>query len=615
MSTSSLPDSTQTPAAPPSPSGQEDQSARRLESLRGELINRGLDGFLVPMADEYQSEYVPASARRVEFLSGFTGSAGFIAVLRDKAAFFTDGRYTLQARQQIPAKLFALLDVIEESPAAWLGKQAGQGTRIGYDPWLHTEDSVERYRKALEKAEAELVPVEQNPLDTIWPSRPPAPAEPIFAHDVTYAGQSSADKRKAIAQDLDKQGADAVALTDPTSIAWLLNVRGGDVPNAPLPLSFAILYRSGKVKWFVDPRKLTHGLEAFLGPDIAPEHPGQFPHALDRLGMDKATVRIDPASAPAWVFARLRAAKAVLNHGEDPCVMPRACKNETEINGMRAAHRRDGAALAKFFAWLDEAWASEQVTELSAEEKLAEFRAQGDMYRGPSFDTICGAGGHGAIVHYRATKATNAKLTNGQLVLIDSGGQYTDGTTDVTRTVALGQPSPEMRERFTRVLKGHIALAAVKFPEGIAGAHLDVLARQALWAVGLDYDHGTGHGVGSYLGVHEGPQSVSRRGMVALKPGMILSNEPGYYKAGSYGIRIENLQVVVKDAVLGSERPMLGFETLTLAPIDTRLVDRFMLTSDEARWLNDYHTRVNDLLRPMVDEATARWLMRATAPV
>lgn len=612
MTTSSLPDSSeaQTP-----PRNAEEQSARRLEALRGELARRGLDGFLIPMADEYQSEYVPASARRVEFLSGFTGSAGFIVVLRDKAAFFTDGRYTLQARQQVPSRLFVLLDVMDEPPSAWLGKQAGKGMKIGFDPWLHTEDSVTRYRKALEKAEAELVAVEQNPMDAVWKNRPAAPAEPVFAHDITYAGQSSADKRKAIAEDLEKKGEEAVILTDPASIAWLLNVRGGDVPNTPLPLSFAILYRSGKVKWFVDPRKITHGLETFLGNDIVPEHPGQFPHALDRLGVESATVRVDPASSPSWVFAKLREARATLVNGEDPCVMPRACKNEVEVKGMRAAHRRDGAALVKFFAWLDEAWTLGQVTELSAEEKLAEFRAQGDMYRGPSFDTICGAGGHGAIVHYRATKATNAKLTEGQLVLIDSGGQYTDGTTDVTRTIALGQPSPEMRERFTRVLKGHIALAAVKFPEGIAGGHLDVLARQALWAVGLDYDHGTGHGVGSFLGVHEGPQSVSRRSTVALKPGMILSNEPGYYKAGSYGIRIENLQVVVKDAVLGGERPMLGFETLTLAPIDTRLVDRFMLTSDEAKWLNDYHTRLNDLLRPVVDDQTARWLSRATAPV
>lgn len=614
MTIPSRPDSSEASSILP-PSSQEEQSARRLESLRGEFARRGLDGFLIPMADEYQSEYVPASARRVEFLSGFTGSAGSIVVLRDRAAFFTDGRYTLQARQQVPANLFALLDSTEEPPSSWLGKQVGKGMKIGFDPWLHTEDGVKRVRKALEQAGAELTPVERNPLDAIWKNRPAPPVEPVFAHDITYAGQSSADKRKSLAEDLDKQGAEAAVLTDPASIAWLLNVRGGDVPNAPLPLSFAILYRSGKVKWFVDPGKLTHGLEAFLGSDVAPEHPDQFPHALDRLGIEGASARVDPTSAPSWVFARLRAAKATLIESEDPCALPRACKNEVEINGMRSAHRRDGAALAKFLAWLDEAWESGQVTELSAEEKLAEFRAQGDMYRGPSFDTICGAGGHGAIVHYRATKATNAKLTSGQIVLIDSGGQYTDGTTDVTRTVALGNPSPEMRERFTRVLKGHIALAAVKFPEGVAGAHLDVLARQALWAAGLDYDHGTGHGVGSFLGVHEGPQSVSRRGMVALKPGMILSNEPGYYKAGSYGIRIENLQVVVKDAVLGAEKPMLGFETLTLAPIDTRLVDRFMLTADEARWLNDYHTRVNDLLRPMVDEATARWLMRATAPV
>jgi Xaa-Pro aminopeptidase len=386
------------------------------------------------------------------------------------------------------------------------------------------------------------------------------------------------------------------------------------VPNTPLPLSFAIIRDSGKVKWFVDPRKVTGGLQRHLGADVDIEHTEQFPHALDQLGREEKPIRIDAAESASWIIERLRTAKAKLEFGDDPCSLPKACKNSTELEGMRGAHRRDGAALVKFFAWLDRTLFADPITEISAEEKLAEFRAVNNLYRGPSFDTISGAGPDGAIVHYRATSTSDRKLESGQLYLLDSGGQYLDGTTDVTRTVAIGVPGNEQRDRFTRVLKGHIALAAIRFPEGTTGSELDVLARQYLWSVGLDYNHGTGHGVGSYLGVHEGPQGISRRSKVALKPGMVVSNEPGYYKAGSYGIRIENLQTVTEIVeIAGGEKKMLGFETLTLAPIDRKLIDVTMLTETEIAWLNAYHARVRETIRPLVDDVTAKWLDNATA--
>jgi Xaa-Pro aminopeptidase len=590
--------------------------AERLKSLRNELAKAGLDGFLVPMADEYQSEYVPPSARRIEFLSGFTGSAGFIAVLKDKAGFFTDGRYTLQASQQLPVGLFTLYDSADKAPSDWLGENIGKGAKIGYDPWLHTADQITRFKKAADKAGAVLTPVDRNPLDIIWRDRPAPPAGPIYPHDIVYAGKSADIKRAEIASELKRKSLGAAVLTDTTSIAWLLNVRGSDVPNAPLPLSFAIIRDDGRVKWFVDPRKLTDGLVKHLGPDVAIEKPEKFAAMLDALAKTGSAIRIDPAETASWIIERVKAANGKLDLGDDPCALSKACKNATELTGMRESHKRDGAALVKFFAWLDNNLASNEITEISASEKLAEFRGSNNLYRSPSFDTISGAGSHGAIVHYKATPVTNRRLEAGQLYLLDSGGQYLDGTTDVTRTISLGAPTPEMRDRFTRVLKGHIALAAVRFPEGTAGAELDALARQYLWGAGCDYSHGTGHGVGYYLNVHEGPQGISKRSHVALKPGMIVSNEPGYYKAGAYGIRIENLQVVTEAAEIpGGDKKMLGFETLTMAPIDRRLIETSLLTQPECDWLNAYHARVRKALTPMVDKAAAEWLEAATAGV
>ena len=580
----------------------------RLSALRNQITKAGFDGFLVPMADEYQSEYVPASAQRIQFLSGFTGSSAFIVVLKEKAAFFTDGRYTLQAASQVPTELYTTHDITKLSPSEWLEKNLHAGAKIGFDPWLHTDDGVTRLKKSLAKCGALLVPSEYNLVDAIWTDRPEPPTEPIHPYDMTYAGQSSADKRAKIATDITGKKLDAAIITDTASVAWILNVRGNDVPNTPLPLSFLIIDKDGKVDWFVDARKITKELPTHLGADIHIRPIEAFATALD--AMSGKLVRIDLSESANWITERLRKAEAKIDNGEDPSALARACKNPVELEGMRGAHRRDGAAIASFFCWLNKQPAG-SVSELQAEEKLAGFRAANNLYRGPSFDTIAGAGAHGAIVHYRATKETDAKLQSGQLFLLDSGGQYLDGTTDVTRTIAIGEPTAEMRDRFTRVLKGHIALASISFPEGTTGAELDVLARQHLWAAGLDFNHGTGHGVGSYLGVHEGPQGISKRNKVPLKPGMVVSNEPGFYKSGSYGIRIENLQTVVELPTLSGERKMLGFEPLTLVPIDKNLIDNSLMSPADWEWLNTYHARVIKTLRPMVTSEVADWLKAA----
>ena len=582
----------------------------RLQALRDELRSRALDGFLVPMADPYGSEYVPASAQRIGFLSGFTGSSGFIIVLTNEAAFFTDSRYTLQAATQIPAALFTLHDSATTDPVDWLKKRASQGLKIGFDPWLHRAKTIERFHAALADTGTTLVPQDNNPVDAIWPDRPPEPAAPIHPHPLIYAGQTSAEKRHALAAALKKQPLHAAVLTDSASIAWLLNVRGGDVPHTPLPLSFAILHDDASVAWFVDPRKITTDLPAHLGPAIAPHDPAAFPAALEALGHAKKRVRLDPSNAAYWIAEKLRDSGATLDLGDDPCALPKASKNDTELQCMSAAHLRDGVAVVRFLAWLDANAPQGTITELSAEEKLAEFRAMGDLYQGPSFDTIAGSGPHAAIVHYRATPETNRLLEPNTLFLLDSGGQYRDGTTDITRTIVLGAASDEVRDRFTRVLKGHIALASAVFPRGTTGADLDVLARQFLWQAGLDYGHGTGHGIGSYLGVHEGPQGISRRSTAALKPTMLVTNEPGFYAEGRYGIRHENVQAVVEAPALGPQ--FLRFQPLTLAPFDRRGIDTTLLTPQERAWLNGYHKQVYETLESSLDEATRQWLLEAT---
>ncbi len=585
----------------------------RLDALRAELARRGLDGFIVPLADEHQGEYVAPHARRLAWLTGFGGSAGVAVVLARKAAIFVDGRYTLAAKSQVDGNLFGPRHLMDEPPEGWIADNLEAGARFGYDPWLHTVTGVERLAAACEKAGAELVACADNPLDAAWRQRPPRPLSPIVPHELRYAGEGAAEKRARVAEALAKARVDAAVLTDPASIAWLLNVRGGDVAHTPLPHSFAILGRDGSVDLFVDPRKAA-GLGHHLGNAVRLAPPEALGAALQALAGAGKTVQADPASAPAWVFDQLAQADGKAVRAQDPCAAPKACKNPVELAGARAAHLRDGVALSRFLAWLDDNAPSGAVDELGAAQALADFRAAGELFQGLSFHTISGAGANGAIVHYRVSAASNRRLEPGSLYLVDSGAQYLDGTTDVTRAVAIGEPDPEHRARFSAVLKGHIALATSCFPEGTTGTQLDSLARQALWRCGLDYDHGTGHGVGSYLGVHEGPQRISKLpNKTALKPGMICSNEPGYYKAGAYGIRIENLVCVVEAGdIEGAEKPMLAFETLTRAPIDLRLVEPALLDAHEIAWLDGYHAEVRRALTPLLDPDTARWLAQAT---
>jgi len=590
-------------------------SATRLDRLRRELAAQGLDGFIVPRADEHQGEYVPPRGQRLAWLTGFTGSAGLAIVLRDRAALFVDGRYTLQAAAQVDTRSFEIRHLIEEPPARWVGTALVPGAVLGYDPWLHTPHEVERFRVAAEEAGASLRAVAENPLDRAWPGQPAAPIAPVLPHTERFAGESARSKRARLGRGLAEEGAAAVVLTMPESIAWLLNIRGGDVPHTPLPLSFAILRQDGSVTLFIDRRKLAPGIERHLGNAVTVMPPEALGPALDALAGESGRVQVDPATAACWIFNRLEAAGARLHRAADPCLLPKACKNEIELDGTRAAHRRDGAALTRFLAWLAHEAPTGGLTEIAASDRLEMIRRGGEHFRDLSFPTISGAGSNGAIVHYRATPETEKRLEPGTLYLLDSGAQYLDGTTDVTRTVAIGEPTQEMRDRFTRVLKGHIALALARFPKGTTGTQLDAFARRALWQKGLDYDHGTGHGVGSYLGVHEGPQRISKApNSQALLPGMIVSNEPGYYKTGAYGIRIENL-VVVQPAEGETEREILEFETLTLAPIDRNLIEPSLLDDEEIAWLDGYHVRVREALTPLVDPETRRWLAAATAPI
>lgn len=589
----------------------------RLAAVRTELSRRGLDGFIVPRGDEHQGEYVALRSERLAWLTGFTGSAGWAIVLPHRAALFVDGRYTLQARAEVDAKSFAREHVGQTTPWHWLGRQLRAKMRVGFDPWLLTTSQVAHFRSACQRAGAELVAVDGNPIDVVWRDQPPPPLSPVVPHPHRYAGESSAAKRKRLAKQLRADGADAAVLAAPDSIAWLLNVRGGDVPYAPLPLGFAILHSDASVDLFLDPRKLTAAARRHLGRGVRVHAIDALGAALSALGGAGKRVRANPDACCAWIFDRLQGAGAKVQRGDDPCQLAKATKSAAELAGIRAAHRRDGVALTRFLAWLAREAPKGRLTEAVAAARLEEFRRANSLFRGPSFPTIAGAAANGAIVHYRVTPKSDRRLTRGSLFLIDSGGQYPDGTTDVTRTVAIGRPTREMRERFTRVLKGHIALASARFPEGTAGAQLDALARAPLWQAGLDYDHGTGHGVGHYLGVHEGPQRIAKgANAVPLRPGMVVSDEPGYYKTGAYGIRIENLVAVRRVlSPRGAERATLGFETLTLAPIDLALVDPGLLDAEETAWLDAYHARVRRVIGPRVDAETQRWLARATRPI
>jgi Xaa-Pro aminopeptidase len=588
---------------------------RHVPLIREAMRAQGLDGFLIPHEDEHQNEYLPAANDRLAWATGFTGSAGAAVIMKDKAAVFVDGRYTLQVREQVDPGVFEIRDLVEGGVPAYV-EAAPKGSVIGYDPRLHSPDALGHLRTAAEKAGATLKPVDPNPLDVAWgQSRPPQPTAPVVPQPIEFAGEESAAKRARVGESLAKDGAEAAVITAPASIAWLFNIRGGDVIRSPLPIGQAVLGADGTARLFLDPAKVTQDLPAWLGNQVTLENPDALAGALADLKGRK--VLVDPAQSSAWYFDTLAADGATVVRGMDPCTLPRACKNGVELEGTKRAHIRDGVALTRFLHWIATEGQASPPDEKEAVAKLEAFREATGALKDLSFDTIGAANGHGALPHYRPTERSNERCAQGSLLLVDSGGQYLDGTTDVTRTMAIGTPSDEMKQRFTLVLKGHLHLARVRFPAGTTGSALDALARAPLWMAGLDYDHGTGHGVGVYLGVHEGPQRIAKApNTVALRPGMILSNEPGYYKPGEYGIRIENLQFVTEATdVPGGERPMMGFETLTWAPIDRACIDVGLLTDEERAQLDGYHAQVLALIGPQVEPQVRAWLETACAPV
>lgn len=579
---------------------------QRLTHLRIKLAQAGLDGFIVPRADEHLGEYVPENAERLAWLTGFTGSAGLAVVLADRAAVFSDGRYTLQLERETDGTLWERRHIIEDRPEDWLRAHAA-GQKIGFDPWLISPDALKRFTGV------EMVPVAQNPVDAIWADRPAPPLAPAEPHGEEFAGEVASAKRTRLAEVLRAAGQDAAILTDPSSLAWLFNIRGADLEFCPFALGYALLYSDATARIFMAGAKIMPELRAHLGPDVAIAERDELPGALAAL-TDK-TVRFDPASMPVWFETALRAAGVRIAEAPDPVALPRACKNVVEQAGARAAHLRDGVAMVNFFTWLA---ANPGQTELSAAEKLREFRAAEQNFKGESFPAISGAGEDGAIIHYRVTPETDRPIKPNEVYLIDSGGQYLDGTTDITRTLWTGPDAAPhgIKANVTRVLAGHIALARAVFPEGVAGAHLDAFARAELWRAGLDYDHGTGHGVGSYLSVHEGPAGISRAVKpVPLAPGMILSDEPGYYLPGAYGVRLENLILVQPADFPGALKKFLCFETLTLVPFDRALIEPAMLSPDALAWLNAYHARVEAALSPHLEADAKAWLRAACAPL
>ncbi|KQZ31196.1 aminopeptidase P family protein [Caulobacter sp. Root1472] len=588
---------------------------RHVPLIRAAMARQGLDGFLVPHEDEHQNEYLPAANDRLAWASGFTGSTGAGVILKDRAAVFVDGRYTLQVRDQVDQGVFEIRDLVEGGVPAYL-ETAPKGAVIGYDARLHSPQALDGLKAAAARAGAALRPVAVNPIDEAWGAeRPSQPAAPVVPHPVQYAGEESASKRARVGSAVAALGADAAVITAPASIAWLFNIRGGDVIRSPLPLSQAVLRADGTARLFLDPAKVTDDLPAWLGNQVSLEAPEALDAALADLAGQK--VLVDPAQSSAWYFDTLAAAGAAVIRAMDPCTLPRACKNAVEIAGTIEAHKRDGAALTRFLHWLATEGQVSPPDEKEAVAKLEAFREATGVLKDLSFDTIGAANGHGALPHYRPTERSNERAAMGSLLLVDSGGQYLDGTTDVTRTVAIGEPTAEMVTRNTLVLKGHLAIARLRFPAGTTGSAIDAFARAALWSHGLDYDHGTGHGVGVYLGVHEGPQRISKApNTIALQPGMIVSNEPGYYKDGEYGIRIENLEVVMPAEAVGTgDRPMHRFHALTLAPIDRRLVDKSLLSPEEIAQFDAYHARVVREIGPLVDGEIRAWLEAVCAPL
>ncbi len=588
-----------------------DQGPPRLRALREQLAGAGLAGFIVPRSDVHQGEYVAARDERLQWLTGFTGSAGFCIVLPDVAGVFIDGRYRTQVKMQVDLGVFTPVPWPEVKPGDWIREHLAAGV-VGFDPWLHTADEVEKLEKALEGSGISLSTTSRNPIDGIWRDQPEAPCGGAFVHPVELAGETHAAKRGRLGQGLREAGQKAAVVTLPDSLCWLLNVRGADVPKNPVLHGFAVLHDDGRVDLLVNPAKLNDTVRAHLGPEVSVHPVADFAEALKGL---TGPVRVDKATAPLAVFNILTSAGVEVAWGGDPCRLPKACKNAAEIAATREAHLRDGAAMVEFLRWLDEASPSGGLTEMSVVTALEGFRRATNALHDISFDTICGWGPNGAIMHYRVTEETNRPVGQNELLLVDSGAQYLDGTTDITRTVAVGDPGHEARECYTRVLQGLIAISRVRFPKGLPGRDIDALARFNLWVAGQDYDHGTGHGVGAFLSVHEGPQRISRVSEVPLEPGMILSNEPGYYREGAFGIRLENLIVVQAAPPLGDNRPQMSFETLTFVPFDRRLILRTELSPGETRWLDSYHAEVREKLAPRVSGATLDWLKDACAPI
>jgi Xaa-Pro aminopeptidase len=589
--------------------GDPSHGAARVSQLRAELAKSGLAGFIVPRADEHQNEYVPANSERLRWLTGFAGSAGIAVVLNDVAALFIDGRYTEQVKTEADGSVFEFRHVTEEPPSEWIARHLKQDDKLGYDPRLHTPDAVARFTAACEKAGAGLVAVDANPIDAIWLDQPPAPLGAITTHKPRLAGESTASKIKRVRQAMGSSR--GLLITDPHNLAWLFNIRGSDVSYTPLPLGWAYLPLDGRPVVFLDRRKLTAAGGNSLSRQADVLEPDTLLKFVEDLGRQGARVAFDAATVPAYLTQAIERAGGKADIGADPITLMKAKKNPFELAGARAAHERDGAAMTSFLSWFAAEAPRGRLTEIDAVKALETFRRASPALKDLSFPTIAGSGPNSSIVHYRVSERSNRKIERG-IFLIDSGAQYEDGTTDITRTIAVGRPSALMRDRFTRVLKGHIAVARAVFPAGTNGAQIDALARAALWRAGLDFDHGTGHGIGSYLSVHEGPQRLAKTGTTALAPGMIVSNEPGYYAASAFGIRIENLLAVEAQTIPGGERPMLGFETLTLAPIDLSLVEPKLMDADEIAWLDEYHARVRKTLSPRVDASTRAWLAKAT---
>jgi Xaa-Pro aminopeptidase len=584
--------------------------------LRAELKKQKLTGFIVPRQDEFQGEYVAAYAERLKWLTGFAGSWGMAIITQGKAAIFVDGRYTIQVREQVDVKTITPHHLVDEPPTKWIENNLKKNDRLGFDPWLTTASEAKRLSAACVKAGAKLVPVSKNLIDSIWNDQPARPQNPLSVQPAQFSGRSAKEKLGDMSASLLIAKADAAVLAEPSSVSWLLNIRGGDVPYTPVVLAYAIIHRKGKAELFVDAKRLPEDVRAHLKTVATTRKPLELEAALKKLGQKKSIVLIDAGSAPEKIRSVLAASGAIVKEGDDPCTMPKACKNPTEQQGARSAQLRDGVALSRFLHWLSVEAPKGHLTENTAAEKLAKFRKDTGVLMDLSFSTISASGPNAAIPHYHVDPENCRAINNNEIYLIDSGGQYQDGTTDVTRTVIIGQPTDEMRDRFTRVLKGMIAISMICFPKGTTGSHIDVLARAALWKAGLDFDHGTGHGVGAYLSVHEGPARISKASHIALQPGMILSNEPGFYKQGEYGIRIENLLIVKEPAnIKGGERPMMQFETLTFSPIDRNLIDTNLLTREELQWLDAYHARVLKDVGGFMDGAALEWMEQACAPL